>query len=158
MNNKITLYTASNIINSVDFLVFNENSQLLNTLTATQNADAVWQATFPALPEGKYTVVGKSGNRTLGKEDINWNGEEIVQEVKLFAEAVREELTPELVHLVSMENGLTESQSIMLLELYRVMGLDPTRPLYVDLTSRKVLPEIVQQIDSNNTRTIMTRK
>lgn len=43
------------------------------------------------------------------------------------------------------------------LELYRLMGLDPTRSLYVDRGSRTVLPEIVQTLDDNTIRTIVTR-
>jgi len=58
---------------------------------------------------------------------------------------------------VSLQNGLTTGQSTMLLELYRLMGLDPTRPLYVDSNSRTILPEIEQTIDNNSARTIVTR-
>jgi len=73
--------------------------------------------------------------------------------------AVRNELTAELSHLLTLENGqgLTSTQSIMLLELYRIMGLDPTKPLVVTNNSRTIGSEIGQSIDTNQTRTIVTR-
>ncbi len=76
-----------------------------------------------------------------------------------IATAVRTELAEELNHLTELENGLglTNNQATMLLELYRLMGLDPTRPLIVNSTTRTAGSEINQTIDSNTTRTILTR-
>ena len=123
-----------------------------------KNANNVWETTVPpGLPPGDYTVVATSSTKTLGKEEIRWDGITIVPAAVVTAKAVRAELSPELIHLVSLQNGLTAGQSTMLLELYRLMGLDPTRPLYVDRGSRTVLPEIVQTLDDNTTRTIVTR-
>lgn len=158
MSNKVYLYTAATIIAFVDFLFFDATADLVETLTGTQNPDSVWEATIPpTLIPGDYTVVGKSGTRTLGKEEIRWDGTNIIPPATVVAKAVRTELSPELIHLVSLQNGLTAGQSTMLLELYRLMGLDPTRPLYVDRGSRTVLPEIVQTLDDNTIRTIVTR-
>jgi len=42
--------------------------------------------------------------------------------------------------------SLTTSQENMLLEVYRLLGLDPTRPLVVSPTSRAAGPEISQSI------------
>lgn len=42
--------------------------------------------------------------------------------------------------------SLTTSQENMLLEVYRLLGLDPTRPLVVSPTSRTAGPEISQSI------------
>ena len=153
---KVFLYTAAEIL-SVNFLFFDSNGELQETVAGTQNQDLVWEATIPALIAGTYTVVGKSGTKTLGKEEINWNGTMIVEPAVTIAKAIRTELSSELVHLVSLQNGLTTGQSTMLLELYRLMGLDPTRPLYVDSNSRTILPEIEQAIDNNSARTIVTR-
>jgi len=153
---KVFLYTASDI-SSVDFLFFDSAGELQGTVAGTQNLDLVWEAIIPALIAGTYTVVGKSGLRTLGKEEIYWDGTNVVSPAIVTAKAVRAELSPELIHLVSLQNGLTAGQSTMLLELYRLMGLDPTRPLYVDRNSRTVLPEIVQTLDDNTNRTIVQR-
>lgn len=157
MANTVYFYTASLIVTSVDFLFFDINGDLQGTAAGAQNPDLVWEATVPALAAGDYTVVGKSGTRTLGKEEIRWDGTNIIPPAVVVAKAVRTELSPELIHLVSLQNGLTAGQSTMLLELYRLMGLDPTRPLYVDRGSRTVLPEIVQTLDDNTLRTIVTR-
>ncbi len=43
--------------------------------------------------------------------------------------------------------GLTVGQALMLTELYRLAGLDPTRPLVVTATTRDAGAEIAQTID-----------
>lgn len=154
---KIYLYTASNTITSVDFLFFDSLGELQETVSGVQNLDLVWEVTVPSLTAGNYTVVGKSGTITLGKEEFKWDGTNVITSETAIATAIRTELSSELVHLVSLQNGLTSGQSTMLLELYRLMGLDPSRPLYVDQTSRSVSPEITQEINNNGIRTIVTR-
>lgn len=153
----VYFYTAATTVSSVDFLFFDSTGNLQETVSGTQNLDLVWEAAVPALPAGDYTVVATSGTRTLGKEEIRWDGSGIVPGPSVIAQAVRAELSPELIHLVSLQNGLTAGQSTMLLEIYRLMGLDPTRPLLVSRTERQVLPEIVQTLDDNTVRTIVTR-
>lgn len=76
-----------------------------------------------------------------------------------IADEVRIELTPEMAHIMTLENnpGLTSNQATMLLELYTIMGLDPTKPLTVSNTTRTA-GDIDQIIDTNTTRTIMTRQ
>lgn len=76
-----------------------------------------------------------------------------------IAVGVRTELTPELTHLMTLENnqGLTPTQATMLLELYRIMGLDPSKPLIVTQTSRTAGMELAQTISTNNTSTVVTR-
>jgi hypothetical protein len=157
MANQVYLYTAGTGLTAVDFLFFDSTGNLQDTEAGTLNIDNVWEVTVPALPAGDYTVVGKSGIRTLGKEEIRWDGTSIIPPATVIAKAVRAELSPELIHLVSLQNGLTAGQSTMLLELYRLMGLDPTRPLYVDKGIRTVLPEIRQTLDDDTLRTIVTR-
>ena len=153
----VYFYTAATTVSSVDFLFFDSTGNLQETVSGTQNLDLVWEAAVPALPAGDYTVVAASGTRTLGKEEIRWDGSGIVPGPSVIAQAVRAELSPELIHLVSLQNGLTAGQSTMLLEIYRLMGLDPTRPLLVSRTERQALPEIVQTLDDNTVRTIVTR-
>ena len=76
-----------------------------------------------------------------------------------IADAVRVELTPELVHLMTLENntGLTPTQATMLLELYNIMGLDPTKPLLVTNTARTA-GTIIQTIDTNVSSTTVQRQ
>lgn len=66
-----------------------------------------------------------------------------------IAVAVRNELSPELSHLSSLQNGqgLSSVQATMLLEIYRLYGLDPTKPLVVTDNSRTV-GGITQAINS----------
>ena len=75
------------------------------------------------------------------------------------AAAVRIELNPELGHILTLENnqGMTPTQATMLLEIYRLYGLDPTKPLVVNNSQRIAGAEIIQNIQSNDTQTIITR-
>lgn len=78
-----------------------------------------------------------------------------------IASAVRTELQSNFNQLSTeisqIDTGLTEAQATMLLEIYRLYGLDPTKPLVVTKTSRTA-GDINQIIDSNDTRTIVTRQ
>lgn len=75
----------------------------------------------------------------------------------VIADAVRAELTPELAHLMTLENtGLTSTQATMMLEMYELLGLDPTKPLIVTQTAR-VAGDISQNITTSSTETIVSR-
>lgn len=76
-----------------------------------------------------------------------------------IADAVRTELTPELDHIMVLQNGegLSSTQATMLLEIYRLYGLDPTRPLVVTQTNRSAGGEIAQTITGNESITTITR-
>lgn len=58
---------------------------------------------------------------------------------------------------VSQTSGLTTNQSTMLLEIYELYGLDPTKPLIVTNTSRDVGVDISQTIVSDANQTTVTR-
>ena len=75
-----------------------------------------------------------------------------------IAAAVRNELSGELSHLMTLQNGegLSSIQATMLLEIYRLYGLDPTKPLVVTDTSRTVAG-ISQTINSTSNSTTVTR-
>lgn len=72
--------------------------------------------------------------------------------------SIRSELGTELTHLMTLQNGmgLSSPQSQMLLEIYKLYGLDPLVPLVVTKTSR-IAGEIIQNIDTNEVRTIIQR-
>lgn len=74
-----------------------------------------------------------------------------------IAAQVRVELTAELAHVMALQNGLTEGQATMLLESYRLLGLDPTRPLVVTKTNRTAGVEISQTITGDANSTTVTR-
>lgn len=59
--------------------------------------------------------------------------------------------------LANQVAGLTEAQSTMLLEIYKLYGLDPTAPLIVTDTSRTAGAGITQNITSDATTTTVTR-
>jgi len=145
----------------VQFLFFDTIANLISTENGILNITnvGVWECEIPIiLTEGEYTVIVKSNNIVLGKEEIYWDSEKIIPKSQIYAKAVREELNPEIIHLVSLTNGLTINQSTMLLELYRLMGLDPTKPLFVSKNQRIAGDEIKQRIDDNHIRTIITRE
>lgn len=75
-----------------------------------------------------------------------------------IADQVRTELTPELSHLLTLENntGLTNTQATMILEMYELLGLDPTKPLIVTGNSRTA-GAINQTINTSTASTVVTR-
>lgn len=73
------------------------------------------------------------------------------------AAAVRTALTPELNKINSQIDGLTPSQLTMLTEMYRLMGLDPTKPLVVTKTTVDAGAEIHQAITGDDNQTTVTR-
>lgn len=73
-----------------------------------------------------------------------------------IADAVRTELNPELTHLMTLQNGLTSAQATMLLEIYKLYGLDPLSPLVVTDTSRNA-GTVHQNITSSTNQTTVTR-
>ena len=75
-----------------------------------------------------------------------------------IASAVRTELNPELTHILTLENnsGLTGTQATMLLEMYELLGLDPTKPLVVTQADRTA-GAINQSIYTDSNQTIVTR-
>ena len=77
--------------------------------------------------------------------------------VSSLPQAIRTELTPELTKVLLMENGLTETQAVMLTEIYKLYGLDPFSPLIVTNTSRTA-GDIQQSINSNTNTTTVTRQ
>lgn len=54
-------------------------------------------------------------------------------------------------------SGLSSNQATMLLEMYELLGLDPTKPLIVTDTTRSAGSGIQQTIVSNQTQTTVTR-
>lgn len=156
--NKVFLYTVSNTITAIDFLFFDSSGVLQLTLEGTKVGD-LWEATISSLASGSYTVVGKSQNNLMGKEEIEWNGTTIVPIPTTIAQAVKTELSSELIHLVSLQNGLTSGQATMLLELYNIMGLDPLKPLIVSSIERKVGTDnsLKQSIQNVNGVVTLTR-
>lgn len=72
------------------------------------------------------------------------------------AAAVRTNLAPELSKITAQVDGLTSPQQIMLLEIYKLYGLDPTAPLIVNNTARTA-GTISQTINSNSNSTTVTR-
>jgi len=67
-----------------------------------------------------------------------------------IASAVRTELSAELAIINSQIDGLTPTQATMLLEMYQILGLDPTAPLVITQTSRTVGVNITQVITGDN--------
>ena len=75
-----------------------------------------------------------------------------------IASAVRVELSPELAKIMALESntGLTPNQANMILEMYELLGLDPTKPLVVTENSR-VAGDISQTIVTSETETMIMR-
>lgn len=106
--------------------------------------------------------------RTLGPYQVNVNYTVPVQAQGIsttgstgptaadIATAVRTELSPELGKIDAQVDGLTPNQLTMLIEMYELLGLDPSKPLTVTQTARSA-GSISQIISSNDTQTVVSR-
>ena len=76
-----------------------------------------------------------------------------------IADQVRVELTPELNHILQIPTtgALSPTQATMLLEMYNLLGLDPTIPLVVTKTGRFAGPDITQSITTDSEQTTVQR-
>ena len=110
--------------------------------TVEQVANAVWNA-----PINNYTASGSTGAKLS-----------IVPDTSAIATAVRNEISAELAHILTIQNnpGLTNTQATMLLEMYELLGLDPAKPLLVTSTTRTA-GTISQTIATDSSHTIVTR-
>ena len=103
-----------------------------------------------------HNVTTYHESHVLHIDSCNISSIDVVTAEKI-AEAVRIELTPEMTHILLMENGLTATQATMLTEIYSLYGLDPTKPLVVTDTNRSAGVDIQQTISSGASVTTVTR-
>lgn len=126
-----------------------------NVGTTPLTVDAIWTHTSRTL-----TSAGAGGGATMAEIEASTilaKANQIPTAVDV-ASAIRTELTPELTHVMTLNNnpGLTPSQATMLLEMYEILGLDPAKPLVVTDSSRTA-GTITQSIATNTASTTVTR-
>lgn len=109
------------------------------------------KAQYAVTVSSLVSAIGVSTNIVTG--DLN---SLVIPTAAQNASAVRTELSPELAKINAQVDGLTPTQQTMLLEIYRLYGLDPTAPLVVSDTSR-VAGSINQSITSTPTQTTVQR-
>jgi hypothetical protein len=74
-----------------------------------------------------------------------------------IASQIRTELSNELAQIMTSNNtGLTTTQATMLLEMYNLLGLDPTKPLVVTNNTRTA-GDITQTITTSTSQTLVRR-
>lgn len=126
--------------------------------TAYYTKDLVPQ--YPASVSSLVTTVSSGGSGASAAELWSYNNRSLTTpfpSASAIADQVRVELQPELSHLMTLQNGgLTNSQATMLLEMYDLLGLDPTKPLIVTQNSRSA-GDINQTILTDNAATIVQR-
>jgi hypothetical protein len=135
--------------------------------TVDEVRDAVWSDTNFAShgPTAAGTKLNSAGNAgdpwasDLSSYPSGTAGHDLYTKpnAAAIADQVRTELTPELTAIMALQNGLTEAQAIMLTEIYRMHGLDPTKPLIVTKTARTAGVAIQQQISGDSNITTVTR-
>lgn len=162
------LYTGITFIQINGWLI--RPDEVDHTLTINGNlfGDAGAPIITPTL--GDYTVLVQLRNSTQAQGISTSGGTLTAADVWSYsqrtltalgdsniADAIRAELLTELTHLMTLQNGLTTPQATMLLEVYRLYGLDPTKPLVVTNTSRSAGAEVQQQIVTDTNSTTVTR-
>lgn len=160
-----------------------EVSSVVNTVfsgggSAGISAADVWAFTnrslttpFPTVPTAIH-IRQEVDNNSTKLQSISSNVSALVSapdptvtvDVAAIADAVRTELTPELNHLMTLENqtsGLTPTQATMILEMYELLGLDVSKPLIVTKSGTyagsRIAGSIQQNISGDANQTILTR-
>jgi hypothetical protein len=132
--------------------------------SAAEIASAVWTSLSRTLTSGAAPTVVQirqemdANSTRLADIQAQTDIISVAPSANDIADAVRVELTPELTHLMTLENnpGLTNTQATMLLEMYELLGLDPTKPLVVTEHARTA-GTISQNIATSSTQTVVTR-
>jgi hypothetical protein len=99
-----------------------------------------------------YTVTFEDGQYAVNLIGANTN---VGDKVNVNQVSVRSSNSAGMIQTGDV--GLTELQARMLLEIYRMYGLDPLNPLVVNTASRTAGSEITQQITTSPTQTVVTR-
>jgi len=136
-----------------------------HTLTITGNlfVDGGGDTTVPTL--GIFNVLVKSvvpvqaqGISTSGGSGTTITAAEIRQEIDLNSTKLNS--IQNSIDNISV-SGLTPTQANMLLSMYEILGLDPTKPLVVSksgaYTGSRIAGTIQQAITGSDTQTIVTR-
>jgi hypothetical protein len=135
-----------------------ENTQIVtnkvSSLVSVVATETVGGITVPTVQQIRQEMDANSSKLTAIKTKTD-----VIATSSQIASAVRTELTEELDHVLTLQNGqgLSGSQATMLLEIYRLYGLDPTRPLIVTKTARTAGDGISQNIISDDNQTIVAR-
>jgi hypothetical protein len=128
----------------------------VSSLVSVVATESIGGITVPTAQEIRQEMDSNSSKLTSINDKVQTltNG----PDAATIADAVRVELTPELAHLMALENnpGLTNTQATMLLEMYELLGLDPTKPLVVTQTQR-IAGTISQQITTTSSQTTVIR-
>ena len=139
--------------------------------TVEQVRDAVWSATnlslYDAGSAGKAlndvapsltSISSELSTVKTQTDSLEAGVASLSSAVASIPDAVRTELSPELAKIMTLESnpGLTPSQATMLLEMYELLGLDPTKPLVVT-TSARTAGSISQMIITSDSQTIVSR-
>lgn len=104
--------------------------------------------------DGEYTVALLGANTNLN-DVVNRNSVGVTPNNSAgLVEIERVVLVPETQLVEVAAQGLTPQQELLLLEVYRLLGLDPTRPLVVTSDQREAGPELVQSISEDQDGTV----
>lgn len=115
--------------------------------TAAENANAVWNNSTRTLTSHPSVVFPTASEI---REEIESN------QTTLATKAKQDEILSEITGLSGQTGGLTVSQANMLLEMYELLGLDPSKPLIVTASNRSA-GTISQTILTDANSTIVTR-
>lgn len=122
------------------------HTSTLNTIVGLQNS------TTASLTDLSTSIVSISGSvlQVLVSQSLAYT--ELLQQ-----SASLSTIQSNTDQLLATGGALTPQQSTMMLEMYRLLGLDPTRPLIVNPTNRLAGSEISQSIVNVNGEVTVTR-
>jgi hypothetical protein len=130
---KNTVNTTASNVNTVNANISASEGRIQANIDAAELAiDASIEATKDAIYSSRDTI-----NTNLGSVETNINTR---------------------LDNLQTGGGLTPEQQDMLVAVFRVLGLDPTRPLIVSRTERTAGPEVEQDISEVNGTVTVTRR
>ena len=145
--------TVAALVNTIEIGGFNGNVPTVEQIRAEIDINSV---VLPAIRNSSLALQASVNAVQTTVSSVQTSVNAVQTSVDDLPGAIRTELEPELTTIMSQQNGLTTGQAAMLLEMYVLLGLDPTKPLAVTATSRKA-GAISQTIDTNSTSTVVTR-
>lgn len=153
------------MVSNVNHIIGQEGASPVCRISKAGSPFSICEGLITELGYGWYSIA-------LSEDDTNIPGELVIHVDALgcdptdvvynigaegISSAIRNELSAEMDIISNSVNGLTPQQYTMLLEIYRLMGLDPTKPLIVTKNSRQAGTSISQNISSDQFQTIVTR-
>jgi len=165
---KINLVGTDSVLSAAQQVLINKigTDAILSTYQNLQLGLIGTSGIMPADLQAHIHLIGTSGVlSTVQNTQINKIGTDSVlstahdtQLDKIGTDAVLSTTQQAKINQIGTDNVLSAAQQIMLLEIYKIFGLDPTKPLIVSPSARTAGAEIQQVISGDPTISVTVQR